>query len=490
MAIQGKIFLLMFNIKKIFIDIRRIFLEEFSSVKLAITLFIFLAITTLVGTILPEEPMVGTGELVGKYGEKNYRILKSLGFTDVFHSWWYLALLFTLWINITIASFWRVFPKWKIAFAWPVKLKEDKIRKLPINCELNINSKDPLEYIEVKLKEKKYRSRITSGLLVAVKGGWHRLGASVTHVGIMILLVGSSISTLTGFNGMAQLAEEEGFYVADLGQDTNQVRSSEPGKWLAPISKMPIWFGRIPSYLVKVNKTWRVDYEGGQPKQWYSDLSILDEEKNELVRKTISVNDPLQFMGLDIYQSNWGRFAEIRFNNELVTIPLENFRSEEVAFLPLSEDVGLKLKVVQSKSDLSFMAPDLNILVQHASHQPSTTKDMLELYAISKSEEVQKYLGKVMVNETLKLGPINIAYFGTQTLTGLQFKSNPGGLLMYPGLVFIIFGVFIAFGSRKQIWARVGAQNNKIIIGGTSDRACAKFFEEFEEIVSGIISNN
>ncbi len=171
-------------------------------------------------------------------------------------------------------------------------------------------------------------------------------------------------------------------------------------------------------------------------------------------------------MGLDIYQSNWGKFSQISFNNEPITLPLENFRGEDVVIVPLGEDVGLKLKVIQNDS----------------------TEDILELYSISNDGVKQKYLGKVEKNKKLQLGPMNIGYFGTQTLTGLQFKSNPGSILIYPGLFFIILGVLIAFGSRKQIWARVNESNNKIVIGGNSDRAKRKFFQEFEELVSKFVT--
>lgn len=451
----------MIQFKKHLKNFKEAFLNEFSSVKLAIVLFIFLAITTLIGTVLPEEPMVGASDLIKKYGLKKYYFLRSLGLTDVFHSWWYLALLTTLWMNLTVASFKRVFPKWRLAFAWPSELKEETIKKLPINCELPSSN---LKAVEKKLREKKFRTKINEGKLLAVKGGWHRLGASVTHVGIMILLIGSLISTLTGYNGMAQLSENEGFYLADLGQKSTQIRSVERENWLAPISKMPIWFGKIPPYLVKVNKTWRVDYEGGQPKQWYSDLSVLDDNKKELARKTIFVNSPLEFMGLDIYQSNWGRFTDLSFNNEPVTLPLENFRGEEVIFLPLSNDLALKLKFVGAIRELP----------------------LLEISAISSTGK-EKFLGEIEKDKKLQLGPINIGYFGTQTLTGLQFKSNPGGFLIYPALFFIISGVFIAFGSRKQIWASLDAVNNKIIIGGNSDRAKGRFFQEFEKLISDIL---
>ena len=460
--------------KKILSDIKKTFLEEFSSVKLAVILFIFLAATTLIGTILPEEPMVGTSELIKKYGLEKYRLLKSFGLTDVFHSWWYLALLTALGINLTVASFRRVFPKWRIAFAWPVEIEEANIKTLPINCELSLNNGFGLGNLEKTLKEKNYKTKISGKNLLAVKGGWHRLGASVTHTGILTLLIGCAISTLTGFNGMAQVAENEGFYLADLGDKSIQSRSSEPENWLAPVSKMPIWLGRIPSYLIKVNKTWRVDYKSGQPKQWYSDLSVLDQNKKELIRKTIHVNEPLEFMGLDIYQSNWGRFSRISFNGESVTLPLENLHGEDVIILPLGEDVGLKL------------VPRVSSSVPRVSNHDSrfTIHDSLELYSISADSTRQKYLGKVEKGKKLQLGPLSIGYSGTQTLTGLQFKSNPGGVLIYPGLFFIILGVLIAFGSRKQIWALVNDSNTKIIIGGNSDRAKGKFFQEFEEIVS------
>ena len=457
------------KIKEYLSRLKIAFLQEFSSVKLAITLFIFLAITTLIGTVLPEEPMVGSSELIKKYGLQKYHLFRSLGLTDVFHSWWYLALLTTLGINLIVASFRRVFPKCALAFKWPQELDKDKIKKLPINCEIPNSNISDIKILESNLKKRNFKTKVKDKYLLAMKGNWHRIGASVTHVGILILLFGCAVSTLSGYNGMAQVSEKEGFYLADLGQNTTQVKSTEEGNWLAPISKMPIWFGRIPAYLIKVNKTWRIDYESGQPKQWYSDLSVFDQNKNELVRKTIHVNDPLEFMGLDIYQSNWGKFLKVSFNNEIASLPLEKFHGEEAVFLPLSNNLGLKLKVAQKQDS-----------------------DILELYSVSVNNAVgkikQKFLGLVNKDQKIQLGPINIGYFGTQTLTGLQFKSNPGGSLIYPGLFFIISGVFIAFGSKKQIWAHLCTDDNKIVIGGNSDRAKGKFFEEFEELITELVN--
>ena len=448
-----------------FKNLKESFLDEFSSVRLAITLFIFLIITTLVGTILPQESMVGSSELINKYGPEKYKYFKSLGLTDVFHSWWYMALLTLLGINLIVCSIKRVFPTYRRAFSFPKLLEEENILRLPINCTV---SGVELNQVENKLKEKKYKTRIINNQLTAQKGSWHRLGASVTHIGILVLLAGSLLATLTGFNGVAELSENEGFYMADLGQDNNKIKSSEPDNYIVNISKMPIWFGKIPNYLVKVNKTWREDYETGQPKQWYSDLSVYDKNKKELIRKTIFVNSPLEFMGLDIYQSSWGKFLEVSFNNEKASLPLENFKGKEFVFLPLSDGIGLKLEVDPAKNN-------------------SEMKLFAVMFDSKDSPVIEKLLGKMTKNSRANVGPMIVQYYGTTTLTGLQFKSNPGSLLIYPGLAFIIAGVFIAFGSKRQIWAFINPNENKLVIGGISDRAKGKFYEEFESLVHDIV---
>lgn len=450
-------------IKRFVKDIWNTFLDEFSSVKLALVLFAALAITTLIGTILPEEPMVGTRELIEQYGMKKYNLMKGLGLTDVFHSWWYLALLTMLGINLIVASFKRVFPKAYLAFSWPVELNEDKIKKLPINNEFCFKGdRNILDLIKSVLNKKKYKTKISEGKLVAVKGSWHRLGASVTHVGIIILLIGSAISILTGFNGMVQLGEKEGFYIADLGQGASQMRSPEDGNWIAPIVRMPVWFGKTPPYLIKVNSTWKETYENGAPKQWYSDLSILDDDKNELLRKKIHVNNPLQFKGLDIYQSNWGSFIDIAFNGEKTSLSTENIKGEELVFLPLSQDIALKFKVDKLNDGLLKVSSILR------------EKD---------NSGVEKYIGTLKKGERVQLGPLDIQYFGFNTITGLQFKSNPGDSIIYLSIIFIFIGVFIAFGSKKQIWASFDPGNNKLVIGGSADRAKGEFYKEFEGIV-------
>ena len=450
----------MSKIKNSFLSIWKTFLDEFSSVRLALILFSFLVVTTLIGTILPQEPMIGFAEILKKYGKQKYEFYKAFGLTDVFHPWWYLSLMTMLGINLTVASFKRVFPKAKKAFLWPMNIETNAIKKLPFNSEIDVRSNDVLLSVEKKIRSLGYKTKIRNEMLLAVKGAWHRLGASVTHVGILTLLLGSLMSLLTGFSGTVQLSENEGFYLTDKMPSLSEQRKSiEQENWLVPVNRMPIWFGRLPSYLVMVNKTWKENYVTGEPRQWHSDLSVFDQNKNELIRKTIKVNDPLQYMGLDIYQSSWGNFIDVSFNDKLISFPVDNFNGRDFVFLPLTNDIGLRLDILEA------------------------AKEKLRIFSVSKNSEKEKLLGEIGINEYIMLGPIDLKFKGSQRLTGLQFKSDPGNILIYPGLLFIIVGVSIAFGSKKQIWAKVNSENNKILIGGNSDRSKEKFAEEFKELV-------
>src|SRR5919107_1690351 len=99
-------------------EFSRELVEFFASIKLAIFLFLFLAITATVGTVIQqgERPEV----YVQEYGENVYRWFLRLGFTDVYHAWWFTSLLGLLCVN-SLTCFYKRFPAvWR-------SMKQDKV---------------------------------------------------------------------------------------------------------------------------------------------------------------------------------------------------------------------------------------------------------------------------------------------------------------------------------------------------------------------------
>ena len=136
--------------------------------------------------------------------------------------------------------------------------------------------------------------------LFAQKGAYSRFGVYVTHTSILIIFVGAMIGNVWGYKAFVNIVE---------GKAVNSV-------W--PRSgKNPIPLG----FEVR-NDDFKVEfYEGGgRPKEYSSDLVVL-ENGQEVMKKTIEVNHPLNYKGLTFYQSSYGTAGD----------PIYRFRVEDRA---------------------------------------------------------------------------------------------------------------------------------------------------------------
>src|SRR5262249_16018940 len=118
-----------------------------------------------------------------------------------------------------------------------------------------------------------------------------------------------------------------------------------------------LWIGRLTAWSCRVESTSRENYPTGEAKQWYSQLSVLDESGK--VRRThqISVNNPLSYGGVDIYPSRWGLDAiAVAFNGHERELRLRPMGKRYASFLPLDESCLLILSVQDQKSGLRLFA--------------------------------------------------------------------------------------------------------------------------------------
>ena len=69
--------------------------------------------------------------------------------------------------------------------------------------------------------------------------------------------------------------------------------------------------------------------------QFYSDISILNNQGNEIERKTIFVNYPLIYKGIYYYQTDWN----------LIGLRLQNLNSNQIVEYPLINILNNQNKV-------------------------------------------------------------------------------------------------------------------------------------------------
>lgn len=385
-----------------------------ASVKLTVALLVSIALIVLIGAWCPQEAQVGQEKVVEMFGADMALWLNRLGVTDIFHSPLFLLLIGLLTANMIACSVQRVFPKVRSLRQSLPPIQAAAIARLPVHRELRLacSAEKACAALAAALARSGYRVDAYGDCLVAEWGKFGRLAPTITHIGLLTLLAGVSITSWTGFSGFQPVA---------VGGDMN-FGLSEHSK---------LWIGSLPHWRVRVDSSWREDYETGDPKQWYSELTVIESDGREVLQQKISVNNPLSYKGVDIYQSSWALDSvELEFNGHPRRLDLRQMGKVSAAMLPLDEETILIFSV-------------------RAQNKP------LKVFGKTPKWDSPRLLAEIPPGKSVKLGTVAVTYRGARPVTGLQYKCDPGLPVTYVAFAFIIAGVMLAAVPHRQVWAQV-----------------------------------
>lgn len=492
--------------------------DFFTSIKLAIVLFLLIALTSIVGTIIEQraEPQKNIEILSRLFGPDLaptlYSILDTLQFTDMYHSWWFVSLLMVFAANLIICSLDRLPKVFRIVREEMKPLPEEIFSTLPVRREVSLNKK--IDSIKPTLMEVLKRHGFNlkedsaSGQLFSQKGAFSRLGVYITHLSILIILAGALVGIFFGFKGFLNIREGMTYSVAFRGgmnwtaQDEamvdnlitlmNKARGNieEAARLMnttpQELRKTLRYYGIEPLGFEVGCRDFEVEFYGNSdmPKEYKSLLVVKDKEKS--FDKWIEVNDPLKYKGYTFYQSSYGTWPGVRgifkfhFIDkngnvfEKIVSPLEDFE------LP----GGLKAKVVDFSPALAF----------DETGRPFTYTDQMNnpaaLVEFNRKEFSRWILKRYPQTWQLPDGStLQFAdYWGVQ-YTGLQVRRDPGVWLVYLGCIIMAIGLYITFFiSHKRIWLRlVPAKNGtRVLIGGSVSRNREAFERHIDSIIKEV----
>jgi cytochrome c biogenesis protein len=452
----------------------------FSSVNLAVIIFTVISLTSIVGTIVEQqaEPEKNIKLLTKFFGESAaptaFRILDTLGFTDMFHSWWFVGLLFVFAANLIICSIDRLPAIWKVAKD-PIKpLKPELLNAMPVKRETALKEKGDKagEIVEAALKKTGFNPsthRDEEGLQIYAEKWRHsRLGVYVTHFSIILILIGAIVGIFGGFNGGLNLLE---------GTSSPVAYSFGSGK------EIPLGFEiRCDDFDVAY-------YDNSDtPRSFKSRLAIVENGK-EVLKKEIEVNTPLRYKGITFYQSSY----MFQPNNEAV------FR------FGVSSQAGNR-EDVEFKFDGSFAIAGAGITGKVVDFSPAIAMDesgrlftyanqmnnpaaFVEFFENGKSKHKQWILKRYP--ETWKT-PFGIVEFkdlwGVQA-TGLQVRKDPGVWIVYLGCLVMAVGLYAAFFmSHQRIWAVLKEDKGgvRITVAASSNKNKIAFEQKIDRLINTI----
>ncbi|RQW85032.1 MAG: cytochrome c biogenesis protein ResB [Geobacter sp.] len=429
----------------------------FSSLKLTIFLLIGLAVVSVIGTIIPQgnPPPV---EYLQTISQAKFDLYSKLGFFNMYHSWWFVLLLYLLTLNLVACSLRRFPHDWKLINGQVPVLDEQQEKSLANVQSWKVSqSAADLKKSAAEILGRGLTTPVVTKVndeyhLFAEKGRFSRLGVYILHFSIIIVFIGAMVGSFFGFKGFAQIPEGDSITTA----------STTTGKVI------DLGFAvRCDSFSLTL-------YDTGAPKEYRSVLSVIENGKTVIDKQPIIVNSPLTYRGITFYQSSYSQDGNPSFH-----FTVRNRTNGTETQMTATGDQPLALPGGETLTILGF-APDVGSIY------PGFSGPAVQVQVQGKGPTAEPFalLQKYPAFNADKGGDYVISFAGADQKwrTGLQVTKDPGVWVVWLGCFLLVSGIFVSFFlSHRRIWIRIGA--GRIVVAGSSNKNQAAFRITLDEIV-------
>ena len=419
-----------------------------SDLRVAIVLLLVIASTSGVGTAIPQrEPAELYHRLYDPQpwlGLINADGVLALQLDHVYSSGWFLGLLAWLALALLLCSWRRQWPALQAALRWIDYSSPRQLSKLSVAETLSTDTpKTSLDRLAGLLQSQGWQIQRHDDRLAARKGLLGRVGPLLVHACMVVLMLGAAWGALGG-----QRAEQ----------------------YLAPGRSLELMDSRGSSQLTLALDHFSIQRDpAGRPEQFTSQLRILEGDGSDgslLKQAEISVNHPLRFQGVTLYQADWA-LATISLQlgkSPLLELPLQSFPQ-------LGEQIwGIVLPTRPDGSE--------PVLLSLGSEQGP-----VEIYGADGISLARLAPGGPAVE--VKGLPIRVE--SVLPASGILLKRDPGVPLVYAGFAIALAGGGLSLLATRQLWAiaeQPAGQAGQLHVAGLCNRNLTGFAAELPQMLA------
>ena len=427
--------------------LRRLF-ALLSDLRLAILLLLLIAGASALGTILPQN------EAPDLYLERfnadpwlgliNGEQMLQLQLDSIYSSVWFLSLLAWLGLALILCSWRRQWPALLATTRWIDYRQPRQLSKLALAESIHCSDgESALDMLSSQLQKQGWQVQRHEDRLAARRGVIGKVGPLLVHTGLVLLMIGAAWGALSGNRLERFLAPGRAL---DLLDPSGNNRLSLTLERFA-IERDPA--GRTEQF----RSTLRLDPPGGPSEQ-----------------RMISVNHPLRYRGMTVYQADWSLAAitvQIGKSPQL-QLPLRSFPE-------LGEQIwGLVLPTRPDGSEPVLM---------------STSSEQGPVQVFDADGSLLGNLRPGGASAEIKGLPLRVAEI--MPASGLLLKRDPGVPLVYAGFAITLLGGGLSLIATRQLWAVLDPppfkpSNRKLHIGGLCNRNLAGLAAELPILISRV----
>lgn len=291
-----------------------------TNVKFALFLVGVALVAGLIGTVIPQVPGPMRGNLAARSAWIELRRdtygpftgpMDSLQLFDIFHSAWFNGLWVLIIVAVTVCTVSRFRPTWRSVQRPQLQVADGYFERAHHRAAFSHDG--GAEAVEALLRKRRYTvvragQRDGAAYLFADRFGWSQYGTFLSHLALLMLLIGALLTTMAGFDRTYVFAE--GAPEAAL--------FDKPG----------------PNQLfIKVNDAYRGLDDDNNVIDYHSMIEVRRGDEVKSCKTT--VNDPCHAFGYKVHQAAWfNDIARFRITNADGRVVLDtnlDFNSETTA---------------------------------------------------------------------------------------------------------------------------------------------------------------
>ena len=468
-------------------------LKLFCSVRFGVALLIALGLACLIGMLVMQQNVDGFDRYFAELTPSQRLVYGYLGFFDIYHAWYFNALLAVLSLNIVLASIDR-FPKtWLYAskpnHTVPVRwLKDQPSSEL---VSLNGNDEDVAEQISNEMKKAGWKKPVVTEkngktFVFAQSGLWNRFGYLAVHVALLTIFLGGFLTAQLGSTGQMPLAPGES---SDLTQD----RVVELDRVSEITKKLPfeVTATDIQQKLIRADGPITV----GNTIDWLTYFQIKDETGTH--DAFVQMNRPFDYRGYRFFQASFVPVGRAR--NITVRLTPEGGGTTHDIVIPRDGAVtlpdGKMIRFSEFRGNFSIGREDPN---EDTSAYPNPGA-VLQVFQPGQTPVTAYAFGPKLADMPVAKKPVAgyayqlVDFEKVSDRHVLAVQRDPGANVVYIGFLMLfitLVGVF-AF-SHQRVWASIEKTPDgvSVVLAGNTSRNQSTFNEKFVRFVKSLQKRN
>ncbi len=466
------------------------FLKLLCSVKFGVALLVLLGLACLIGMLVMQQNVDGFERYFAQLTPAQRIVYGKLGIFDIYHVWYFNALLAILSLNIILASIDR-FPKtWlfisKPNVTVPVRWLRDQMQ----TAELNLvgTQEDTVGRISAAMKTGGWRSVRTAEkggrtYVLGQSGVWNRLGAYAVHVGLLTIFIGGFMTAQLGSTGSMPLTP---------GSTTNLMFDT-----VVELDKANQVTKKVPFDVTCIDMQQKLIKKDGSLSamntiDWMTRFTITDETGTH--DAFVQMNKPFDYRGYRFFQASFTPVGRAR-NITIKAKPANGGEPQDVTIPRDGSTVladGTNIKFSEFRGSFSIGKEDPN---ENTSDYPNPAA-VLQVTQPGTPPQTAYAFGPQMANIPIAAKPIAGYTFQLTDFEKvadqhiLSVQRDPGATVVYIGFILLCLTlVAVFFFSHQRVWAAVeggpdGTSN--VIFGGNANRSVNAFDEKFKRFIGDL----